>query len=353
MGSGRRHRFVVVSLLVATAFSIWGISAPGSPTHAGQAEELVVAVFGGTFEQAWRNLVNRPFERQQNARIRVVTGLSVSILARMRAQRDNPEIDLAMFNVDNAIQAVNNGVLDNLDPQRIPNMNDVHEAARDPKNRFANFLIDNQVLTYNTRFVQQPPTSWDDLWRSEFKGKVSMSDMNSGAGPYIIAILSKVYGKGYFDSDAGFAKLKALRPSVLTFFTSPDQITQLLNQGDVWMAVWGSDRAAVSIRAGVPIGSIVPKEGALFWMISMGMAKGTKHKELAEKYVNFVLSEPVQKSLAAATFLSPTNRKVRLTGNLAKYLAYGDTFKSLATLDWDEFARVRDGWVDRWNREIQ
>ncbi len=72
--------------------------------------------------------------------------------------------------------------------------------------------------------------------------------MSSISGAYFVAIMGKVFGNGLFDVDAALAKMKALRPSVLTFWTSHDQLAQLLVQGEAWLSPWASDRAAVPVQ---------------------------------------------------------------------------------------------------------
>ena len=134
--------------------------------------------------------------------------------------------------------------------------------------------------------MKPAPTSWEDLWKPEYKGKVAVPEIGSISGAYFVAMMGKAFGSGLFDSDAAFPKVKLLRPSVLTFWTSHDQLAQLLIQGEVWLSPWASDRAAFQVKSGAPIASVVPKEGAIFGMGAMGIAKGSRHRALAEKYVN-------------------------------------------------------------------
>ena len=83
------------------------------------------------------------------------------------------------------------------------------------------------------------------------------------------------------------------------------------------------------------------------------MAKGTKNKALAEKYVNVAISAEAQLMNAQEAFLGPANAKVKLEGYLAENLAYGDQLKKLVAPDWNKMDQVRDNWTERWNREIR
>ena len=327
--------------------------ASSRPVVDAQPEELVVAVFGGTFEKSWRANVIQPFEREHQAQVRVVTGLSAENFAKLRAQRDNPQIDVVTFDAPFALIAAREGLLEPLEAQRIANLNALHEFAL-PKDRlYVAFFTASQVLAYNTQHVKPAPTSWEDLWKPEYKGKVVLPEVSSISGAYFVAIMGKAFGKGLFDVDSALAKVKLLRPSVLTFWTSHDQLAQLLVQGEAWLSPWASDRAAVQVKSGAPVASVIPKEGAIFGMGAMAIAKGSKHRALAEKYVNHALSVAPQKLNAETMFIGPTNRNVQLADDVARLVPYGENLKRLVAPDWDEFGKQRDRWVDRWNREIK
>lgn len=340
-------------LLWVAVLGLVAVTGGPIPVSAGEPEELVTTVFGGTLEKAWRTNVIQPFEKQHNVRVRVVTGLSVENLAKLRAQKDNPQIDVFMFDTPIALIGAKEGLLETLDPERIPNLRDLHDFAMDSTRQHVAVYTVSVFLGYNTQYVKEKPTSWADLWKPEYKGKVLVPYISQITGAYFIAILGHAFGKGVFDADTAFARLKSLRPNILTFPTSHDQTAQLMNQGEGWMQPWSNDRIATQVKAGAPIGMAIPKEGSVFATGAMGIAKGTKRKALAEKYVNFTIGEAAQAANAESIFLAPVNKKVQLTSEAAQFVPYGDVLKRLFVIDWDEFTKHRDQWVDRWNREIK
>jgi putative spermidine/putrescine transport system substrate-binding protein len=346
----RAFAVAVVGLLLAGGAAILGA---GSRQASAQGNELVVAVFGGTFEKAWRANVIQAFEKEHNARVRVVTGLSAENFAKLRAGKDNPQIDVVTFDAPFALVAAREGLLETLDPQRIPNLGQLHDFALPKDRAYVAFFTSSQVLAYNTQNVKTAPTSWADLWKPEYKGKVVLPEIGSISGAYFVAMMGKAFGKDLFDDNAAFERVKTLRPNVLTFWTSHDQLANLLVQGEAWLSPWASDRAAFQIKSGAPIGSVVPKEGAIFGMGAMGIAKGSKQRALAEQYVNYSLAAAPQKLNAETMFIGPTNRGVQLGDDVAKLVPYGENLKRLVAPDWDEFGKRRDQWVERWNREIK
>lgn len=320
----------------------------------GQSNDVTVILPGGTLAKAFRKNVVEPFEKKHNARVNVVTGLTMENLAKLRAQKGNPQIDVVIFDPPGAIPAAKEGLLETLDPEKIPNMKLLHPWGVQKDRFYVTWLTANQVLAYNTKFVKEPPKSWADLWKPEYKGKVVLPDISTSHGVYFVSIVSKMQtGNDLYNTDAAFEKIKSLRPNVLTFYTSHDQAAQLLNSGEAWLVPWTSDRALTQVAAQAPIAAVVPKEGAIYWTSEMGIPKGAKGKALAEKYIDLAMSAEVQTLNAQEVFIGPSNRTVKLEGDLARNLPYGERLKELIAPEWEKLDQLRDRWTDRWNREVR
>jgi len=340
-----------VAMMWILAISLVGM---GYGLALAQSNEVIVTLPGGTLEKLLRRSWVEPFEKKYNAKVIVVTGLTMENLAKLRAQKGNPQIDVIGFDPPGAIPAANEGLLEKLDPERIPNLKDQYPFEVQKHGLFATQWLSNQVLAYNTKFIKEPPKSWEDLWKPEYKGKVILPDISTSHGFFFISIISKMQTGGeLYNTDAAFAKLKTLRPNVLTFWTNHDQVAQLLNSGEAWLAPWTSDRALTQTAAKAPIALVVPKEGAIYFTSQIGIAKGTKNKALAEKYLDVAISAEAQLMNAQQAFLGPSNSKVKLSGILAESLAYGDTLKKLLAPDWNRMDQLRNDWMERWNREIR
>jgi len=319
-----------------------------------QSNEVTVTLPGGTLEKVLRKSWVEPFEKKYNAKVIVTTGLTMENLAKLRAQKGNPQVDVIGFDPPGAIPAANEGLLEKLDPGRIPNLKDQYPFDIQKHGFFATQWLSNQALAYNTKFIKEPPKSWADLWKPEYKGKVLLPDISTSHGVFFVSIVSKMQtGTDLYNTEAAFAMLKTLRANVLTFYTSHDQVAQLLNSGEAWLVPWVSDRALTQVAAKAPIAITVPKEGAIYFTSQIGIAKGSKNKDLAEKYFDVAISAEAQLMNAKEAFLGPANSKVKLEGYLAETLAYGENLKKLVAPDWNKLDQVRNDWTERWNREIR
>jgi putative spermidine/putrescine transport system substrate-binding protein len=156
-------------------------------------------------------------------------------------------------------------------------------------------------------------------------------------------------GKDFYDADAAFKKLATLKPSILTYWTSHDQVAQLLNSGQAWIAAWGIDRSITQRMQGAPINCVIPKEGNMKIVSNIGIAKGSAHQALAEKFINLWLSPEIQQSMANNVILAPIIKDVKLTG------VVGDAFapaklQALDSPDWDRLIPLEPKWAEIWNQ---
>jgi putative spermidine/putrescine transport system substrate-binding protein len=335
--------FCVVAAVAGLALPAWS-QAP---------EELVVVNYGGTFAKYWNEYIIEPFSKQFNAKVTQVTSLTMDTVAKLRAQKGNPQIDVVMMADAGSVIAANEGLLEPLDESKIPNMKELIPQARIKGDPYVQFLFTGTVLAWNTQKIKTPPTSWEDLWKPEYKGRVALADTNACCGIPFIVTIAKLAGGGLDNVDPGFKKIATLKPNVLTFYTSHDQMANLLNQGEAWIGPWVADRAATQHAQGAPIDMIFPKEGAVLFGNGIAIVKGSTHRALAEKYINFALGAPQQKAFDEKAFLAPTNRNVKISPEVAPYVPYGEeVLKKLYTLDWTVVARNTSAWVERWQREI-
>ena len=324
------------------------------PGPASAATELTVIVYGGSFEAGWKKAVIEPFEAANpDIKVRIATGLTMETVAMMRAQKGDPKIDVVMMDEVGAAQANGEGLYQPLDLNTVPNMAKLYPQFRISGDPYTKFMYVSQVIAYDKNKVKTAPQSYQDMWKPEYKGKVSIPDINTTHGTMLLMMAAGMNGGNVTNIDPGFAAIKNLKPSILTFWNQHAQVSQLFTQGDIVMTTWTSDRAQGLIDGGGNIGWTIPKESAYIIDSTIGIAKGTKNLAAAQKYINFVLSEKAQEANARFTYLTPVNRDAKLDAATAAKLPAGEaTLKRLLTADWAAVTKERPKWVDRWNREI-
>ena len=329
-----------------------GVISLGMMASASAQTELTVIVYGGSFEEGWRKAVIEPFEKANpDIKVKIATGLTMQTVALMRAQKDDVRVDVTMMDEIGAAQANAERLYHPLDAAKIPNIEKLYPQFRTKGDPYTKFMFVSQALVYNKDMVKEKPTSWMAMWDPRYKGKIASPDITTSHGAFFLLTAADMNGGGLKNVDPGFELLKKLKPSILTFYTQHAQLAQLFTQGDVVMASWTSDRGQAAIDGGAPLAWTIPKESAYIIDSTIGITKGTKKLEAAQKYVDFVLSAEAQELNARHTYLGPVNREVKLPPEVAQKLPVADLDR-LKIADWDYVTTVRPQWTQRWNREI-
>jgi putative spermidine/putrescine transport system substrate-binding protein len=345
------HKWRVAS---AVLFGVAAFAAGFVPSMALAATELTVIVYGGSFEAGWKKAVIEPFEAANpDIKVRIATGLTMETVAMMRAQKGDPKIDVVMMDEVGADQANAEGLYAPLDVKAVPNIAKLYPQFRIKGEPYTKFMYVSQVIAYDKKRVKVAPQSYQDMWKPEYKGKIAVPGIDTTHGTMFLMMAARMNGGSVENIDPGFATIKNLKPSILTFWNQHAQVSQLFTQGDIVMTTWTSDRAQGLIDSGGDIGWTIPKESAYIIDSTIGIAKGTKNLAAAQKYINYVLSAKAQEANAKFTYLTPVNREAKLDPAVAAKLPAGDdVLKKLLVVDWSKVTPERPKWVDRWNREI-
>src|SRR5665647_188254 len=323
----------------------------GGATDSG-GEQLTVSDFGGAWADNWKKFVVKPFEEKYNAKLSSVSALTGDVRAKVRAERNRPNLDVIVAGDTGAALLAEEKLLAPLDPKMVPNLDRLYPLARRQDNRYADFLFASVVLAYNTQKVTSPPQTFSDLADPQYKGKVMIPDIGASvSGAVFLVQEAKANGGGESNIDPGFAAISKLKPNIQAYWTSEAQVINALDSGQVSVAVWQSDRAAVQMKAGAPVGVVFPKSGAIYGN-GIGIVEGTQHPCLAAKYVDFALSKEVQSKFHAATVLAPSNMDATLPEDVKKFVPSPELIQKAGAMDWTTIAKNLAEWTDRWNREV-
>jgi putative spermidine/putrescine transport system substrate-binding protein len=325
---------------------------------AAQTKDFVVAAWGDPYEGAWRKALIPEFEKANNVHVVWVQGFSSQTLAKLRAQKATPEIDVAMMDDGPTRQAAALGLVETIDRSKLANTAEYYDLAYEPGGHAIAFGLTAVGIWYMPKTFAEhkwaPPTSWADLFRPEFKGKLIIHNIANSNAICVLYALNKL-GGGTSDTnlDAGFAKMKQLAPSVVTFDKFGETPT-LVQQGGAVIGNWNIDRVANLASTGVPIQFVFPKEGVWGWKEDLIIVKGRPNQALAYKFINLMMSKEHQDKNAEWLGLGPVTKSAQLSPELAKKVIYGpDYIKQVHFPNWDYINEHRPELTERWNKEIE
>lgn len=346
MDISRRH--LLGSALTLSAMQLF----PGIG-HA-QARKLVFATFTGSWEEAHKAVMSPAFKRTTGQDMLLDPMLSVDQIAKVTAARNNPPIDVMLHDPGPALTAVAQGIVEPFPFAQSKNFKDLIPDAQDPIAPAVFFQVVG--ITYNPEKIKTPPTSWNDLFKPEYKGRVGITNLNSTLGTAFLVELARMHGGSESNVEEGFKAIERLRPNVGAVAANPGALAALFQQGQIDIAP-GNFNAIQLLRArGVPVEFVAPKERAIAFRTQIEIVKNTPNKELAIQLVETAMSPEVQSKLMRAPYLIvPTNSKVKLEGEIARVLVKDaeEMKRKFIFQDWKKINENRAAWIDRFNREIK
>ncbi|MDO6388402.1 ABC transporter substrate-binding protein [Uliginosibacterium sp. 31-12] len=343
-----RRRVLQSALTLAAAQLFPGIS------HA-QARRLVFATFTGSWEEAHKAVLVPAFRKaNNNADISLDPMLSVDQIAKVTAARNNPPIDVMLHDPGPALTAVAQDLVEPYPVAKSKYFKDLLPEAQEVNGPAIFFQVVG--LTYNPETVKKAPTSWLDLWKPEFKGRVGITNMNSTLGTGFMVELAKMKGGSESNIEPAFKAIQELKPNLAAVAANPGQLASLFQQGQIDISPGNFNAIQILKAQGVPVEWVAPKEGAIAFKTTIHVVKNSPNRELAIALIEAAMSPEVQSKLMQAPYLVvPTNTKVKMEGEIAKALAkdHAEMKKKFLFQDWKKINEQRAGWIERFNKEIK
>lgn len=317
--------------------------------HGAAAEELTISIWGGKYADIFKKEVAEPFEKATGATVRVDAGLSSERLSKLMATRGRGT-DIIYLTDYQMAEANARGLLQPIDPAKVPNLAGIRDFAKDPLggSLCPAFTVAGVGIAYNKDQFPQPPQSWKDLFRTDLKGKTGYVDMNVSYGPLMLIEVADLFGGSIDKVDPAFAKLKSVKDR-LQFF-SRREILDAINQGDVSLAPHLN--IFVTKDDSVPLRFTWPQEGGLGVLNLVCVVKGSKNADLAQKFINYHLSKDVQQAMLTEQGETPVIKVASIPEDSKFNIIPAAALDKLRFFDVKKIVENRDAWLKRWQEEI-
>lgn len=286
---------------------------------------------------------------------------STNMVERLTVQAANPRVTIAHWDVSIGLLACESGLCKPIDLSKTPNIQNLDDwiYSKSPSGE-VNVLATNVIgvgLLYNTEEFKKKnipePTSWDDLARPELKGRITISTPTSTWGTAEIAQWAKIGGGNEMNVEPAFVRAKSLLPNVHSVFTWSSELSNLMQQGEVWLAATGSSMGPALRAKGVPVKWIAPSEGSPMVNAGVSLVKGAPCEAAAYEYLNLYYSPEFQALRirdGGATSVVPKAWEGQADASIDLTVA---DFPKLTNFDWKTINVERTKWMDRWRREVK
>jgi thiamine transport system substrate-binding protein len=302
--------------------------------------------------------VIQTFETQYNVKVKfLAAGDAGEALNKAILSKDNPLADV-FYGVDNTFlsRALDEGIFQAYDSPLLANI--PVEFQLDAQKRALPVDYGDVCLNYDkVYFAKQgitPPQSLEDLLKPEYKSLLVVENPATSS-PGLAFLLATI---GHFGTDSYLAFWQGLRANdvrvVDGWETAYD--TEFTTHGGTRPIVvsYSSSPPFEVIDAASPISepptAAVIADGTCFRQIEfVGILKGTKHLDLAKKWVDFMLSTQFQEDMPLQMWVFPVNREAKLQEEFVKFLVEPANPAVVSPAD---IAANREKWLQAWTETV-
>lgn len=300
------------------------------------------------------------FEQANNVKlIFLKSGDAGAALNKAILSKDAPLADV-FYGVDNTFlsRALDAGIYE---PYASPLLANIPvEFKLDPHNQALPVDYGDICINYDKAFFASHnlpiPASLEDLLKPEYKTLLVVENPATSS-PGLGFLLATVK---HFGPDGYLAYWRSLRANGLVvvdgwetaYYTN---FSGSSGHGPQPLVVsYSSSPAAEVIYASSPLttsptASILGPDTCFRQVEFVGILKGTRHLNLAQKFVDFMLNRQFQEDIPLQMFVYPVNLNASLP---QEFIQYAQTARQPATLDPAVIAANRDKWIADWTATV-
>ena len=303
--------------------------------------------------------VIQEFEQANNVKITFLkSGDAGAALNKAIISKDAPLADV-FYGVDNTFltRALDAGIFESYASPLIDRIPD--EFKLDLKNRAIPVDYGDVCINYSKAFFAKNdlpvPASLDDLIKPEYNGMLVVENpaTSSPGLAFLLATIQKYGDPGYLDywkslRANGVVVVDGWETAYYTNFSASS------GHGPQPMVVsYASSPAAEVAFSTTPLDDsptgTVNAAGTCFRQVEfVGILAGTKNRDLAEKFVDFMLDVPFQEGMPLNMFVYPVNPQATLPDVFTKY-ALPAVQPASASAD---LPTKRDAWIEAWTQAV-
>lgn len=284
----------LLTLLVAACFS-FGLTAQA------QAEEKMILYT--SMKESLIGAIYEAFKKQHpDVTIDYQSAGAGKLMAKIAAERQSGKVLADVLWTSEVPDFYNLKAEGMLTPYTPSNFNELVNPFEDYDGSFTAARLGTLGIVYNTRFIKETPTKWEDIFGKDFKGAFGIANPAlSGTAYMSISLLVKQFGWEFVE------RLAANKGKI---GKGAGQVVDDTASGELAGCIAVDYITLDKIKKGAPLGYAFPQE-ILVVPSPVAIIKDTPNLAAAKKFVDFLLSKEAQEIIAAEGTL-PVRTDVKL-----------------------------------------
>lgn len=227
------------------------------------------------------------------------------IIAKLKAERSNPQADLmhSGFSLE-YVQAVKEGVLQPSSPARLKELptaltlGGAQIPLSDKEGYYHVYALQFGGIVYNTERVKalglSLPKSYEELTKPEYRGQLLAIKPQKSSTAFTLAMsVYQAYGEKRV-----WEIWEGLNANIPFYTEKSSAVYSLVGKGEAAFALAGSRSVYRDQARGFKVEFIYPTDGSMVLDNCTGVVKGAKNPDLAEEFINYLLSPEGQVVMA-------------------------------------------------------
>ncbi len=211
------------------------------------------------------------------------------------------------------------------------------------------------VIAFNSKAVPgtDAPRDWDDVLDPRWKGKVIIRDpMASGTMRAIFGMIIQRSIRSTGDTAQGFDWLRRLDGQTREYVLNPALLHQKLLRQEGVITLWDLPDILIEQQKGSPFDFVLPESGVPVIEDAIAIVRGTAHRDLAERFVDWVGSTHAMLRAAHENYRLPARVDIPVD-SLPPWAGRVRREMKVEEIDWVELSHQGPKWMRYWDRKVR
>lgn len=300
----------------------------------------------------WCGALAAAFEKDTGIKVSMQMKSTGEILAQLRAEKDNPKVDIWFSGTtDPFLAAAEEKLIERYESPRLGDVEPLGRSVWDMSDgRSVGISAGVIGITYNREVLAKKklpiPKCWADLAKPDYKGEIQLPHPASSGTAYIlVATLVQLLGE-----EKAFALMKAIHPNVNAYTRSGTAPVRAAAQGETGISLSFAFGVETERQNGFPLEQVEPCEGTGLEVTGLSIVTGARNLAEAKKFYDWYLT-PGAMAIGAAhkQYHTPLIKGAKLDArmsDISKARLINYDFKTYGA------SAERKRLLDRWEREI-
>ncbi len=313
--------------------------------------ELVVATWG--WAEAGLKTLAADFESKYNCTIVVdPTSGNGDRLNKLMAEQNDPTADVALLTKSFAQTGNEAGLFEKIDTNIVTSIGDLYDIAVNADGYGPCYSLCRYGIMYNADALEKAglpaPTSYEGLFDDQYAHMVALPDMTSTAGPYMLVAMAEAMGGSQEDVTPAMELMQEKKDNIDLWYSTSSDVVNAFTTGEANIAVFMDINMPSLTDSGLNMVWVDAAEGSFSAPATANVVKNCKNPELAQLFVEYLISKDTQDKIAEVMNEAPVNKNATMDDSLKTYLAFGDESMN-ALKEFDEaYITANKGSLDRY-----